>query len=41
MSFSNDDKSKVRVYSADDVSEGVDVSITGNSTNPIRFQAAS
>jgi hypothetical protein len=46
ISFSNGDKSKVRVYGADDVSEGVaimikesvDVSITGNSTNPTRFQ---
>ena len=44
--FSKSDKSKVRVYGADDVSEGVavmikegvDVSITGNSTNPTRFQ---
>jgi len=44
--FSEGDKSKVRVYGADDVSEGVaimikegvDVSITGNSTNPTRFQ---
>lgn len=44
--FSNGDKSKVRCYGADDVSEGVaimikegvDVSITGNSTNPTRFQ---
>jgi len=44
--FSNGDKAKVRVYGADDVSEGVaimikegvDVSITGNSTNPTRFQ---
>jgi hypothetical protein len=44
--FSSGDKSKVRVYGADDVSEGVaimikesvDVSITGNSTNPTRFQ---
>jgi hypothetical protein len=44
--FSDGDKSKVRVYGADDVSEGVaimikegvDVSITGNSTNPTRFQ---
>jgi hypothetical protein len=44
--FSNGDKSKVRVYGADDVNEGVaimieegvDVSITGNSTNPTRFQ---
>lgn len=44
--FSNGEKSKVRCYGADDVSEGVaimrhegvDVSITGNSTNPTRFQ---
>lgn len=44
--FSDGEKSKVRVYGADDVSEGVsimiqegvDVSITGNSTNPTRFQ---
>ena len=44
--FSNGDKAKVRCYGADDVSEGVaimvkegvDVSITGNSTNPTRFQ---
>jgi len=44
--FSDGDKAKVRVYGADDVSEGVaimikegvDVSITGNSTNPTRFQ---
>lgn len=44
--FSTGDKSKVRCYGADDVSEGVaimrqesvDVSITGNSTNPTRFQ---
>ncbi len=44
--FSSGEKSKVRVYGADDVSEGVaimikegvDVSITGNSTNPTRFQ---
>lgn len=44
--FSSGDKSKVRVYGADDVNEGVaimvkegvDVSITGNSTNPTRFQ---
>lgn len=44
--FSSGDKAKVRVYGADDVSEGVavmihegvDVSITGNSTNPTRFQ---
>ncbi|GAB1402538.1 GGGtGRT protein [Elusimicrobiota bacterium] len=45
-SFSDGDKAKVKVYGADDVSEGVaimikegvDVSITGNSTNPTRFQ---
>ncbi len=44
--FSTGDKSKVRCYGVDDVSEGVavmikegvDVSITGNSTNPTRFQ---
>ena len=44
--FSNGDKAKVKCYGADDVSEGVaimikegvDVSITGNSTNPTRFQ---
>jgi len=44
--YSNGDKAKVRVYGADDVREGVaimhhegvDVSITGNSTNPTRFQ---
>ncbi len=44
--FSNGEKAKVRVFGADDVSEGVaimrhegvDVSITGNSTNPTRFQ---
>lgn len=44
--FSQGDKSKVRCFGADDVSEGVaimrhegvDVSITGNSTNPTRFQ---
>ena len=44
--FSEGDKSKVKVYGSDDVSEGVaimvhegvDVSITGNSTNPTRFQ---
>ena len=44
--FSTGDKSKVKVYGADDVGEGVaimikegvDVSITGNSTNPTRFQ---
>ena len=46
VAFSNGDRSKVRVYGADSVSEGVaimikeqvDVSITGNSTNPTRFQ---
>lgn len=45
-SFSKGEKAKVRVYGADDVNEGVaimvmegvDVSITGNSTNPTRFQ---
>jgi hypothetical protein len=45
-SFSDGPKAKVRVYGCDDVSEGVavmqlekvDVSITGNSTNPTRFQ---
>lgn len=44
--FSNGEKAKVRVYGTDDVCEGVaimrkedvDVSITGNSTNPTRFQ---
>ena len=44
--FSSGDRSKVRCYGADDVNEGVaimehesvDVSITGNSTNPTRFQ---
>jgi hypothetical protein len=44
--FSKGDKAKVKVYGADDVNEGVaimikekvDVSITGNSTNPTRFQ---
>ncbi len=44
--FSKGEKSKVRVYGANDVLEGVaimklenvDVSITGNSTNPTRFQ---
>ena len=44
--FSSGERSKVRCYGADDVSEGVaimqhenvDVSITGNSTNPTRFQ---
>lgn len=44
--FSKGDKAKVRVYGTDDAMEGVaimiqekvDVSITGNSTNPTRFQ---
>ena len=44
--FSAGDKAKVRCYGSDDVNEGVaimrhenvDVSITGNSTNPTRFQ---
>ena len=44
--FSDGERAKVRVYGADSVSEGVaimiyekvDVSITGNSTNPTRFQ---
>ena len=46
IKFSKGEKSKVRIYGAFDVSEGVaimqhekvDVSITGNSTNPTRFQ---
>ena len=46
VKFSDGDKSKVLVYGANDVLEGVaimkkenvDVSITGNSTNPTRFQ---
>lgn len=46
IAFSDGEKAKVRVYGADDVNEGVaimrfedvDVSITGNSTNPTRFQ---
>jgi hypothetical protein len=45
-SFSEGPRAKVRCYGADDVREGVainhhegvDVSITGNSTNPTRFQ---
>lgn len=45
-SFSEGDRAKVKCYGADDVMEGVsimrkeevDVSITGNSTNPTRFQ---
>ena len=44
--YSKGERSQVRVYGANDVpegvaimkSEGVDVSITGNSTNPTRFQ---
>ncbi|MCE5235185.1 MAG: GGGtGRT protein [Eubacteriales bacterium] len=44
--FSDGDRAKVRCYGADDVNEGVaimrhenvEVSITGNSTNPTRFQ---
>jgi hypothetical protein len=44
--YSNGERSEVRCYGADDVREGVaimwkenvDVSITGNSTNPTRFQ---
>lgn len=44
--YSKGDKAKVRCYGADDVNEGVaimikegaDVGITGNSTNPTRFQ---
>lgn len=46
VAFSDGEKSKVKCYGADDVregvaimtKEGVDVSITGNSTNPTRFQ---
>ena len=46
VSFPSGEKSKVRCYGANDVLEGVaimklekvDVSITGNSTNPVRFQ---
>ena len=45
-SYSSSERAKVRCYGADDVREGVaimhlecvDVSITGNSTNPTRFQ---
>ena len=45
-SFSNGERSAVRVFGANDVLEGVaimkhenvDISITGNSTNPTRFQ---
>ena len=44
--YSNGERAKVRCYGTDDVNEGVaimimekvDVSITGNSTNPTRFQ---
>ncbi|MFR4251569.1 MAG: GGGtGRT protein [Christensenellales bacterium] len=44
--YSEGDRGKIRCYGCDDVSEGVavmrkegvDVSITGNSTNPTRFQ---
>ena len=46
ISYSKGERAKVRCYGADDVMEGVaimtkedvDVSITGNSTNPTRFQ---
>ncbi len=46
IAYSQGDKAKVNCYGADDVregvailhKEGVDVSITGNSTNPTRFQ---
>ena len=46
QAFSDGERAKVKCYGADDVSEGVaimihegvDVSITGNSTNPTRFQ---
>ena len=46
VAYSKGEKAKVRCYGADDVREGVainhlegvDVSITGNSTNPTRFQ---
>lgn len=46
IAFSEGDKAKVKCYGCDDVQEGVavlqkekvDVSITGNSTNPTRFQ---
>lgn len=45
-SFSNGERAKVKVYGSFDVPEGVeimkhekvDISITGNSTNPMRFQ---
>ena len=46
VAYSKGERAKVRCYGADDVREGVaimhyedvDVSITGNSTNPTRFQ---
>lgn len=46
LQYSKGDRAKVKCYGADDVREGVaimhheavDVSITGNSTNPTRFQ---
>jgi len=46
IAYSKGEKARVRIYGADDVREGVaimhregvDVSITGNSTNPTRFQ---
>jgi hypothetical protein len=46
IAYSDGERGKVRCYGADDVREGVaimhlegvDVSITGNSTNPTRFQ---
>ena len=46
IAYSDSERSKVRCYGSDDVregvaimhSEGVDISITGNSTNPTRFQ---
>lgn len=46
IKYSDGERSKVRCYGCDDVregvkvmhTEGVDVSITGNSTNPTRFQ---
>ena len=46
IAYSSGERAKVRCYGADDVregvaimhKEGVDVSITGNSTNPTRFQ---
>ncbi|MHB0896640.1 MAG: GGGtGRT protein [Spirochaetales bacterium] len=46
IAYSKGEKAQVKIYGADDVregvaimhAEGVDVSITGNSTNPTRFQ---